>query len=207
MRKLILLILVFILSLPSYAKKTADYEGMGYVGTLPDVTRNFSPSEPKSTKPIIEQIDNFNSINYVKPIPRDNPTFVNIILKKDKTSQYINDINEIIPMLEKIHTSIEENENVQLFNAKVYFFNKSVEHLRTKYAEQPEGEYISFKRLMDFNTHSKSVALLRSEAEKYNPYLAYGGAGYIYDPNNITEQLNYLKSEVQEIILLLKDAN
>ena len=127
MRKLILLILVFILSLPSYAKKTADYEGMGYVGTLPDVTRNFSPSEPKSTKPIIEQIDNFNSINYVKPIPRDNPTFVNIILKKDKTSQYINDINEIIPMLEKIHTSIEENENVQLFNAKVYFFNKSVD--------------------------------------------------------------------------------
>ena len=60
---------------------------------------------------------------------------------------------------------------------------------------------------MELNRHSKSVALLRSEAEKYNPYLAYGGAGYIYDPKNITEQMNFLKTEVEEVILLLKDAN
>lgn len=207
MKRFLALIFILVFGLPVLAKKTADYDGMGYVGTLPDVTRSFTPSEPKTTKPIIEQVEDFNSPDQVKPIPRDNPTFVNIMLKQDKTSQYLNDLNEIIPMLEKIQTSIEDNENVQLFNSKVYFFNKTAEYLRSKYSEKPEEEYISFKKLMELSTHAKSVALLRSESEKYNPYLAYGGAGYIYDPNNITQQLDYLKTEVQETILLLKDAN
>ena len=45
------------------------------------------------------------------------------------------------------------------------------------------------------------------EAQKYNPYLAYSGAGYIYDPDNITQQLEYLKKEVEQAILLLRDTN
>ena len=60
---------------------------------------------------------------------------------------------------------------------------------------------------MDLSTHAKSIALLRAEAQKYNPYLAYSGAGYIYDPDNITQQLEYLKKEVEQAILLLRDAN
>ena len=115
--------------------------------------------------------------------------------------------NELIPILEKIYTSIEDEEDVQLFNAKVYFLNRNVDYFRDRYIDKPEAEYISFKKLMELNRHSKSVALLRSEAEKYNPYLAYSGAGYIYDPNNIAEQMNFLKTEVEEVILLLKDAN
>ena len=49
--------------------------------------------------------------------------------------------------------------------------------------------------------------MLRNEAQKYNPYLAYGSAGYIYNPNNITEQMDFLKTEIEETILLLKDSN
>lgn len=180
---------------------------MGYVGTLPDVTKSFEQSEPKTTKPVIEHVENFHSASQIKPAPRDNPSFVNIILKQDKTTQYVTDINEFIPMLEKIYDSIESKENVQLFNAKIYFFNKNADYFRSKYAEKPEGEYISFKKLMEVSTHAKSIALLRAEAEKYNPYLAYGGAGYIYDPNNINEQLDYLKTEVERIIMLLKEVN
>lgn len=208
MRRLFAIIFMLIFCVPLCSAQTkTDYNGKGYVGTLPDVTKSYVPSEPKSTKPIIQQVKDFNSANEVKPIPRDNPSFVNIILKQDKTSQYVNDLNEFIPMLEKIYDSIEDKENVQLFNAKVYFFNKNADYLRSKYIEKPEGEYISFKKLMELSTHAKSIALLRSEAQKYNPYLAYGGAGYIYDPNNIDEQLNFLKIEVERTILLLKDAN
>ena len=174
---------------------------------MPDLTRQYQPTEPKSTKPVIEQVENFHSSDQIKPIPRDNPAFVNIILKQDKTTKYMNDINEFIPMLEKIYDSIENGENVQLFNAKVYFFNKNADYLRDKYVEKPEGEYISFKKLMELSTHAKSIALLRAEAQKYNPYLAYSGAGYIYDPDNISQQLEYLKKEVEQAILLLRDTN
>lgn len=208
MRKLFVIIFMLLLCTPAYGvKNNPDFDGMGYVGTLPDLTRQYIPSEPKSTKPVFEQVQNFHSADPIKPVPRDNPAFVNIILKQDKTSRYINDINEFIPMLEKIYDSIDSNESVQLFNAKVYYFNKNADFLRTKYDQKPEGEYISFKKLMELSTHAKSIALLRSEALKYNPYLAYSGAGYIYDPNNITQQLEYLKTEVERTILLLKDAN
>lgn len=208
MKKLFAIIFIAFFCLPVYgAKKNPAFDGMGYVGTLPDLTRQYQPTEPKSTKPVIEQVENFHSSDQVKPIPRDNPAFVNIILKQDKTTRYVNDINEFIPMLEKIYDSIENGENVQLFNAKVYFFNKNADYLRDKYVEKPEGEYISFKKLMELSTHAKSIALLRSEAQKYNPYLAYSGAGYIYDPDNINQQLEYLKKEVEQAILLLRDAN
>ena len=200
MKKLFAIIFIAFFCLPVYgAKKNPAFDGMGYVGTLPDLTRQYQPTEPKSTKPVIEQVENFHSSDQVKPIPRDNPAFVNIILKQD--------INEFIPMLEKIYDSIEDGENVQLFNAKVYFFNKNADYLRDKYVEKPEGEYISFKKLMELSTHAKSIALLRAEAQKYNPYLAYSGAGYIYDPDNITQQLEYLKKEVEQAILLLRDTN
>lgn len=187
------------------SKDNSKYDGMGYVGTLPDVTRSFAPSEPTKTKPVYEKVKEFTTPEDIKPIPRNDPSFVNIMLKKDKTSEYVNDINAFIPMLEKIYDSIEDRESVQLFNAKVYFFNKHADYMRTKYMEKPEYEYISFKKLMELSTHAKSIALLRSEALKYNPYLAYSGAGYIYDPNNIDQQLNYLKDEVEKTILLLKE--
>ena len=60
---------------------------------------------------------------------------------------------------------------------------------------------------MELSMHAKSIALLRTEAEKYNPYLAYGSAGYIYNPNNITEQLDYLKTEIEQTIIILKESN
>jgi hypothetical protein len=60
---------------------------------------------------------------------------------------------------------------------------------------------------MELSMHARSIALLRTEAEKYNPYLAYGSAGYIYNPNNLREQLDYLKDEIRQTILILRESN
>lgn len=182
-------------------------DSKGYVGTLPDLTRNFVPKDTQKAPVEVKPSKEFNSENEIKPVPRDNPAFVNIILKSDKTSQYINDLNEFIPQLETIFDMIENNDNVQFFNAKVYYFNKNVDYFRDKYAKRPESHFVTYKKLMDLSLHAKSIALLRLEAEKYNPYLAYGSAGYIYNPNNITEQLGYLKTEIEQTILLLKESN
>lgn len=178
----------------------------GYVGTLPDISKDKKSSEPNQAKPIIDKNKNFNSSNEIKPIPRDNPSFINIILKPEKISPYINDINELLPQLENILSCIENKDNVQKFNAKVYFLNKNIEYLEDKYAEKPESKFISFQRLLELNTHSKSVANLRSEAEKYRPYLAYTGAGYLYQDNIIEQQLEYLKSEIEDVIVVIKEA-
>lgn len=194
------------------AKDKLPVDGKGYVGTLPELTRDYGPSgsgedgeeEVKSVKPI--ESKDFNSENEIKPAPNDDPAFVNIILKTEKTSKYANDLNEFILLLENLYDVIEENANVQLFNAKVYYFNRNVDDFRDRYAGKPESSYISYKRLMELNAHTKSIALLRTEAEKYNPYLSYGSAGYIYNPNNIQEQLGFLKTEIQQTIILLRES-
>ena len=187
--------------------RPVSFDGKGYVGTLPYLTREYEADEPKQTTPEKIPSKDFNSENELKPVPRDNPAFVNIILKSDKTSQYVNDLNEFIPMLESIYDLIDDNSNVQIFNAKVYYFNKNADYFRDKYMNKPESQFVSYKRLMELSTHARSIALLRNEAEKYNPYLAYGGSGYIYNPNSITEQLGYLKDEIKQTILILKESN
>lgn len=205
---LILISLLISLSSAVFASQRPEsFAGRGYVGTLPDLSRSYESQKPTKHTPEMNPSKSFNSENEIKPTPRDNPTFVNIILKSEKTSQYVNDINEFIPMLESIYDMIENDSNVQVFNAKVYYFNKSTEYLKEKYEKKPESQFLSFKRLMELSLHAKSIALLRSEAEKYNPYLAYGSAGYIYNPNNISEQLNYLKTEIEETIIILKESN
>ena len=182
-----------------------DTEGKGYVGTLPDVSKSFSTSEPQTSKPAFENAKDFNYANEIKPVPRDNPAFVNIILKPDKLSPYLNDINNLLPQLENILTCIEEKYDVQKFNAKVYFFNKTVEYLQKKYSGMPESNYTSFKKIQTLSTHAQSVATLRAEAEKYKPYLAYAGAGYLYNENVINQQLDYLKTEIEDTIVVIKE--
>ena len=192
MRKLLILSLALILS-------TSSCFAWGFWNKDKDKTKS------NSTQSNIE-IENSGS-GYVGklPIPRDNPAFVNIILKSEKTSAYLNDINELLPQLENLLSCIENNSDVQKFNAKAYFFNKSVEYLRDKYKGLPESSYISFKKLLELSSHTQSIANLRAEAEKYRPYLAYTGAGYLYNDNVINQQLEYLKTEIEQTIVILKE--
>lgn len=207
----ILCLIISFATHPAFAffnyKNQELFENQGYVGTLPDVTKSFHPSEASQVKPTFEKTKKFNSENEIKPVPRENPAFVNIILKQDKSSPYLNDITEFIDMLEKIYDSIEANENVQLFASRVYFFTKNADYFRDKYDGKPESSYISFQKLMELSLHANTVAQLRTEAEKYSPYLAYTGTGHIYNENNINEQLQYLKDEIEQTIAVLKEAN
>lgn len=186
--------------------KALEPEERGYVGTLPNLTKQYDTSEPAESSPIFEKTKNFHSANELKPIPREDPAFVNIILKPDKTSQYLNDLNDFILMLEKIYDSIENREDVQKFVAKVYFFKKNADYFRDKYATKPESYYESYQRVLDLSLRANAVSQLRAEAEKYKPYLAYSGAGKVYNSENIDQQLEYLKSEIESTIAVLKEA-
>lgn len=182
-------------------------DGKGYVGKLPDISKSFKTSEPQKTKPIFEESKNFNSSQEIKPVPRDNPAFVNIILKEDKRSPYVNELNaDVIPQLENLLLCIEKKLDVQKFNAKVFFFTQTVEYMQNEYEGKPEINFVSFKKLQELSNHSKAVATLRQEAEQYKPYLAYTGAGYLYNENTINQQLEYLKTEIEETIVILKEA-
>lgn len=75
-----------------------------------------------------------------------------------------------------------------------------------KYATKPESYYESYQRVLDLSLRANAVSQLRVEAEKYKPYLAYSGAGKVYNSENIDQQLEYLKSEIESTIAVLKEA-
>lgn len=212
MKRIFILILVLLCaqnaqySLAAARKEVPNPEG-GYVGTLPNVTEGFQKSQPATAKPMFDSVDGFNDRVQIKPAPRNNPAFVNIILKKDRTSQYINDINYVIPIIEKIEKIIETKGDIQKFSAEAYFLKENVEYLRDKYQNKSEANYISFKRLMQLNMQIQSISLLRTEGEAYSPYLSYTQNGYIFSPNNINQQLEYLDKEIETTLIILKEAN
>ena len=211
MKKSIIFLLALIFSATSafafFGKdEKIDTEGKGYLGTLPNLTKQYEVTEPAQGTPIFDKTQQFHSSNEIKPIPREDPSFVNIILKPDKTSEYINDLNDFIIMLEKLYDSIENREDVQKFAAKVYFFNKNADYFRDKYANKPESYFISYQKLLELSLRANTISNLRVEAEKYKAYLAYSNAGKIYNSENIDLQLDYLKNEIESVIVILKEA-
>lgn len=205
MKKIFLLILILLSAQVVFAKPKPSPEG-GYAGNLPDVTKRFQKTEPASSAPMFDSVDGFNNQNELKPVPRNNPAFVNIILKKDKTSQYLNDLNDAISIIEKLRKNLEDSANIQKFNAQANYLNDNVGYIRNKYQYKSEGSYISYKKLMQLNMHVQAVSQLRIENQIYSPYLAYGGNGQIYSPNNIDKQLEYLLKEIDTTLVILKEA-
>ncbi len=213
MKKTIALLIILSFALPSQAffwnkkDKTLEKElqGKGYAGSLPQIEDNLEKTKTKVAEPVFEPQDGFDKKENLKPVPKDNPAFIDIIQKQDKTSQYVNDANNIIPMLEKLYDCIEDNESLQLFVSKANLFTMNADYLLAKYEGKPESYYESFKKLMEVNRYTKSIMTLRREAVVYQRYLAYQESGSIYNPENITQQLEYLKEEINSAILLLRE--
>lgn len=211
MKKLVLILIVLNLALPSYAwiwnKKDKALEnelkGKGYAGELPDLNK-IKPKEEKAATPIFESQKKFNDPADLKPVPRENPAFINIITKKDKTPEYILDINELIPIIEKLADTIDEKLSLQLFITRANVLAMNLDHLATKYEGHPESHYESFKKLMEINGYVKTLTQLRQEAVIYQKYLAYQTSGSIYNPENINQQLEYLYEELNSAVILLK---
>ena len=106
-------------------------------------------------------------------------------------------------MLEKLMDSIEDEDNVQLFVTKANLLTMNIDYLMEKYNGQPESYYESFKKLTEVNRYVKSISTLRREAQTYQRFLAYTESGSIYNPENINQQLEYLKEEINSAMMTL----
>lgn len=213
MKKILICLILLSITLPSNAtfwnKKNKaleqELQGKGYAGKLPDIGEKIERSKTKVTTPVFEAQEGFDDPAELKPVPKDNPAFINIIQKKDKTSQFVVDANEIIPMLEKLVDCIEDNESLQLFITKANLLTLNIDNLAEKYDGKPESYYESFRKLQEVNRYVKSISQLRKEAVTYQRYLAYSASGSIYNPENINQQLQYLLEELNTAILLLRE--
>lgn len=210
MKKILVLFLIIICCVPTALAKgekttATEKQNSGYVGTLPNIDEQKDLPSQQETKPSFEYKDGFNDPDEIKPAPRDNPAFINIIMKKDKTSQYVNDLNSLITIIEKLQDIIENENDVQKFNAEAYYLKTNVEYFRDKYRNQAEESYVSYQKVMQLNTHVQSVAQLRLDSEANSPYVTEAQSGNMFSQNNIDNQLNYLQTDIEKALVILKD--
>lgn len=183
--------------------------GAGYMGSLPDIDAEFSylrkQSSEKSMAPYnIEELDKQNE-EQLRPIPREDENYVDIIIKKDKTTQYIKDINSVILILEKLRQCLNTNQDIQRFNAIVSNLIDNVEYIRQEYRDKPESNYLSYSRLINISANAREVANFRTQGLASEKYLPYTSENNVYTKEALNGKLESLLNNVNETLFILKN--
>ncbi len=183
--------------------------GAGYVGTLPDIEAEFDylrkeSSENAQAPYSVEDLDKQNE-EKLKPVPRENENYVDIIIKKDGTTDYLKDVNAVILILEKLRKCLNTDRNIQKFNAIVSNLIDNVAYITNEYKGKPESNYLSYNRLNTLSAQAREVANFRMNAQKFQSYIPYTSNENIYTKENIEAKMEALLNNVNETIFILKN--
>lgn len=183
--------------------------GAGYVGTLPNIDAEFAylrkKVPEKAQAPFsVNELDKQNE-EKLKPIPREDDTYIDIIVKKDKTTKYLKDVNGVIVVLEKLRKCLNTNQDIQMFNAIVSNLIDNVEYIKTEYKDKPEENYLSYNRLILMSSQARDVANFRTQGYARQKYQPYTSADNIYTKENLDEKLENLLVNVNETLFILKN--
>lgn len=211
---LVLFFIVLVSTLPSNAsiidlfkkQKPPQPVGQGYKGTLPDIERYFEyknantkslPNNKIKTGPV--------DGDFLLDAPFDDNTYLDVIVKKEKNSPYVNDVMQILPLLVKFKASVEAGEDIQKFNANVNVLDLYVRGLQTKYGNKVEAHKESYQVLQEINYRAKLLGNLKFDANFYSKYMPLMDEAY--SPKGIAKQDKILIDELERAINILKTAN
>lgn len=183
--------------------------GAGYVGTLPNIDAEFAylrkKVPEKAQSPFsVNELDKQNEQS-LKPIPIEDDTYVDIIIKKDKKTQYLKDVIGVIVVLEKLRKCLNTNQNIQMFNAIVSNLIDNVEYIRVEYKDKPEENYLSYARLLYVSSEAREVANFRMQGYTRQKYQPYTSENNMYTKENLDEKLEHLLNNVNETLFILKN--
>lgn len=183
--------------------------GAGYVGTLPDVEAEFAymkkEKNEKSASPFsVEQLDKENE-KKLKPIPRNDDTYIDIVIKRDKNSKYTNDINHVLSILEKLRRCLNTNQDIQMFNAIVSNLIDNIEYIHTEYQNKDESNYLSYNKLLVLSQEARETASFRTKGLAIQKYMSYSAPNNIYTKENLDKKLESLLNNVNETIYVLNN--
>ena len=183
--------------------------GAGYLGTLPNIDAEFQylkeEVDDTTQAPFsVTELDKQNEAA-LKPIPRDNDDYVDIIIKKDKTSKYMNDVSKVVDILHKLRSCLNNKQDIQKFNAIVSNFIDHVEHIRVEYQDKPERFFVSYSKLIALSNEARDVATFRMKGRLNEKYFPYSAENNIYTRENLDEKLNNLLNNVSDMIFIINN--
>lgn len=179
--------------------------GAGYQGTLPDLESEMS-YKIKSQKVKHSPVQTGDKEpQKLQEIPRTNKEYVDIIVKKSRTSEYVNDIQKVITILDKFKNYIEDDRNIQMFNAVASNYIDHAYAIQKKYYNRPERNYASYRAMINLAEAAKESAMLKSEGVVYTKYLPYSEEGQKYSQANIRANNEALLKQIYDTLYVLKN--
>lgn len=179
--------------------------GAGYEGTLPDLESEMSYKikSKKVNYPPLKTSD--KAPKRLQKIPKEDKEYVDIIVKKGRTAEYVKDIQPVITLLEKFKTYIEDEKNIQLFNAIASNYIDHAYYIQNKYANRPERFYASYRAMVYLAEEARQVASLKSEGLVYTRYMPYSDDGDTYSPANLRRESDKLLKQIYDTLYVLKN--
>lgn len=148
-------------------------EPIGYYGILPNIDREFKYKRDINPKAIEEKTTTIEDIykDDLKPAPVDDALFLDVIVKKEKPSMYINDIQRTKKAIIGLKNCIEDDGDIQRFNASVNLIDLYVKNLRNKYQNTSDSFRQSYKYILNLNYQAKVLGNLKYDANYYARYV------------------------------------
>ncbi len=183
MKKLLSIIIIICFFIPLSADasffsrfKKKDEPKKGYKGVLPDIERDFEYLKQKtdSPKPKEDELllpEDIKEETDLKPAPFDDALFLDVIIKKDKTSNWVNDIQKTKFALKQLKTCIENNDDIQHYNAVVNLLDLYSKNLKTKYENKSESLLESYIEILNTTYYAKVLGNLMYDSNYYARYI------------------------------------
>ena len=185
-------------------KQKNDKNPQGYWGTLPNVSRDFEYKRKTSIKPdkpdayIPEgELEQDN----LKPAPTDDTLFLDVIVKKEKASNYVNDIQKVKYALNNLKKCIEENGDIQHFNGCVNVIELYSKNLQSKYENKSDSLRESYIDILNTNYHAKVLGNLLYDANYYSRYVPVQEGQY--SKENIKNKKQDLLKRINKTLFLI----
>lgn len=181
-----------------------NLENKGYYGNLPDVQGEFEYKKETIQTPSKNFSEKDIQDGFLLDAPLGDPVFLDVIIKKDKNSDYINDIIKIKFTLEKLRKCIMEEANIQLFNANVNVLDLQTTNLEKKYINSANSMTSSFYAIRHVNYSAKMLGNLKYDANFYSRYMPVSDS--VYSSGNISSQSAALLEEIEKTIYEIGNA-
>lgn len=179
--------------------------GAGYNGKLPNISSEFAYKSQTPAQSYLPHTPNSEENPTLKPVPKENKTYIEVVVKKNKTIEYTKDISRIEKIIEKLKICIEQGQDIQRFNAITSNLIDHIALLQTTYRGKQESNYLSYKSLITLSTKARDIAILKTESQVYNKYLPYSTAGAPYKKDNVAAKEKALLSSINETLYVIKN--
>ena len=189
----------------NYSSNKYEEIPKGYYGKLPDIEADFkykkqySKSSPETD--IIVPNDKEKKEDNFQKAPFDDALFLDVIVKQEKSSTYVNDLQRVKYAFNSLKKCIEQKGDIQRFNACVNLVDLYTKNLKTKYQNKPESHKESYLEILASNYYAKELGNLKYDSNYYSKYIPVNNGKYSSQNIDIKEQA--LLNKVNKTIFLI----